>query len=264
MPTSNLLSMDGHKIVVDCGLGVGRALTEQGVPLKDLRVIFITHLHSDHYLELGPLIHTAWTAGLKRRIDVYGPRDLDQYWQGFLISMESDINLRISDEGRPDLRKLVVFHAIEETGIVRIGDINVTALRNLHPPLMDTFALSFKSKRKHVVFGGDTAFMPKLAEFAKGADLLIHEGMLRDAPSSLVTRVGNGDERLLKHLFAAHTSAADAAKIATIAQVKTLALNHLIPSDDPNISHQHWKAEIEPHWKGNFILGQDGLRIYLD
>ena len=36
MRTSNLLNMDSHKIVIDCGLGVGRALTEQGVQLKDI------------------------------------------------------------------------------------------------------------------------------------------------------------------------------------------------------------------------------------
>ena len=34
--------------------------------------IFISHLHSDHYLELGPLLHTAWTAGLKTKVTVYG------------------------------------------------------------------------------------------------------------------------------------------------------------------------------------------------
>lgn len=72
MPTSNLLNLDGRKIVVDCGLGVVRGLTNQGMRLKELSLIFVTHLHSDHYLELGPLLHTAWTAGLKTSVDVYG------------------------------------------------------------------------------------------------------------------------------------------------------------------------------------------------
>ena len=52
MPTSNLLCLDGRMIVVDCGLGVARGLTDQGMRLTDLSLIFITHLHSDHYLEL--------------------------------------------------------------------------------------------------------------------------------------------------------------------------------------------------------------------
>jgi len=66
MPTSNLFVLNGMPLVVDCGLGVTRGLVDQGMQLKDVSTIFITHLHSDHYIELGPLLHTAWTSGLKR------------------------------------------------------------------------------------------------------------------------------------------------------------------------------------------------------
>lgn len=83
MPTSNLLVLHGQQIVVDCGLGVTKGLADQGMQLRDLSLIFVTHLHSDHYLELGPLLHTAWTAGLKTRVDVYGPAGLDLYWAQF-------------------------------------------------------------------------------------------------------------------------------------------------------------------------------------
>ena len=53
MPTSSLLCLDGRLIVVDCGLGVTRGLVDQGMRLEVLSLIFITHLHSDHYLELA-------------------------------------------------------------------------------------------------------------------------------------------------------------------------------------------------------------------
>ena len=264
MPTSNLLCLNGQQIVVDCGLGVSRGLVDQGMALKDLSLIFITHLHSDHYLELGPLLHTAWTAGLNRPVNVYGPAGLDQHWIGFLVSMQSDIDLRVEDEGRPDIRDLVVFHTIDETDVMTFGDMHVTSLRNIHPPLVDTFALSFKTDKTHVVFGGDTAYMPELAGFAKGADLLIHEAMLEAGIPPLVARVGNGDDRLLKHLYASHTSATDAAKIATLARVKALALNHLLPSDDPNFTSKHWRQAVELEWSGPFYLGADGLRIDLN
>ena len=264
MPTSNLLNLDGRKIVVDCGLGVARGLTNQGMHLKELSLIFVTHLHSDHYLELGPLLHTAWTAGLKTNLDVYGPEGLETYWQGFLASMKSDIDLRIEDEGRPNICDLVRFHIIDKPDVVTLGDLHVTALRTLHPPLIDTFALSFKSTTNHVVFGGDTAFLPELAEFAKGADLLVHEAMLEDAIIPLVERVGNADDRLLKHLYASHTSASDAAKIAALSKVKILALNHLIPTDDLDFTMEHWRQAVEPNWKGQFFLGTDGMRIDLN
>lgn len=104
MPTSSLLSLGGQRVVVDCGLGVARGIVNQDMSLKDLSRIFITHLHSDPYLELGPHLHTIWVAGLKTPIRVWGPTGPDACWQGFLAAMAFDIATRIEDEGQPDLR----------------------------------------------------------------------------------------------------------------------------------------------------------------
>jgi ribonuclease BN (tRNA processing enzyme) len=263
MPTSNLLCLGGQRVVVDCGLGVSRGLIDQGMRLQDIGLIFITHLHSDHYLELGPLLHTAWTAGKKSPVQVWGPPGLEAYWQGFISSMRADIDLRIEDEGRPDLRAMVTIHEITVDQPMVFDVLQVTAMRTLHPPLIDTYALRFSTAEKAVVFSGDTAFLPALAEFAQGADLLIHEAMLGEALPALVARVGNGDDRLMRHLLRSHTLAADAAKIATQAGVKALALHHLIPSDDPEFGPSEWHASVAPHWNGPFHLGRDGMRIAL-
>ncbi|MEZ5910901.1 MAG: MBL fold metallo-hydrolase [Paracoccaceae bacterium] len=69
------------------GWALRRGLVDQGMALKELGAIVITHLHSDHYLELGPLLHTAWTAGLNHGVTVWGPAGLEAYWQAFLTSM---------------------------------------------------------------------------------------------------------------------------------------------------------------------------------
>ena len=119
MPTSSLLKLGQQTAVVDCGLGVTRGLIDQGIQLKDIDLIFITHLHSDHYLELGPLLHTAWTAGLKTPVTVYGPVGLADYWTAFLQSMKADIDLRIENEGRPDLAALVSIETIEAGDVFR-------------------------------------------------------------------------------------------------------------------------------------------------
>ena len=260
-PTSNLLRMDGQQIVVDCGLGVTRGLVDQGMQLRDLSVIFITHLHSDHYLELGPLIHTAWTAGLKTPVTVYGPEGLARYWTQFIDSMRDDVELRIKDEGRPDLVSLVTMHVLDEGDVMVNGAITVSAMRNVHPPLVNTFALSFKTDNVHVVFSGDTAYLPILAEFAKDADLLIHEAMLEAALPALFARIGNGDDRLQKHWMRSHTMAQDAGKIATSANVGALALNHLIPSDDPEYGIEQWQAAVQPTWSGKLHISTDGMTI---
>ncbi len=264
MPTSSLVSLGGEMAVVDCGLGVTRGLVDQGMALKDLRRVFITHLHSDHYLELGPLLHTAWTAGLKTPVTVWGPRGLGGYWEGFLASMRADIDLRIEDEGRPDLRDLVAFETIRASAPITAGALTVDALPSIHPPIAESWSLSFRAGGRHVVFSGDTAHNPALVDFARGADLLIHEAMLEEGLVALTARVGNADDRLMRHLKRSHTLAADAARIAAEAGVRALALHHLIPSDDPDFGPADWQRAIAPHWSGALHLGRDGLRIALD
>ncbi|MEL6642089.1 MAG: MBL fold metallo-hydrolase [Pseudomonadota bacterium] len=263
MPTSNLCHLNGQDIVVDCGLGVTKGLVDQGMQLKDLSLIFITHLHSDHFLELGPLIHTAWTAGLRTTIDVYGPIGLESYWDGFLASMKCDIDLRIEDEGRPDLRSLVRIHNIEDGIFLDTGGLQVSAIRTIHPPLIDCFALSFRTADVHVVFSGDTAPLVDLEDFARGADLLVHEAMLEDALPALFQRIGNGSDRLEEHWLRSHSFAHDAARTGTAAGVKLLALSHLIPSDDPDYTAADWKAAVSAFENLKMVVGQDGMRIDL-
>lgn len=261
-PTSNLLCLSGQRVVVDCGLGVTRGLVDQGMALKDLDQIVITHLHSDHYLELGPLLHTAWVAGLKTPVTVHGPEGLAEYWTHFLASMQNDIAIRIEDEGRPDLARLVHFKVVDPTRGFTIGPLTVRAMATLHPPVT-CYAYRFESAGKSVVFSGDTSYIPEMAAFAAGADLLIHEAMLGEALPALMARIGNGDDRLMHHWLRAHTLAADAARIAAAAGVKALALNHLIPSDDPAFGEAEWQASIAADWSGPFYLGHDGMRIPL-
>ena len=263
MPTSSLFVLNGQKIVVDCGLGVTKGLVDQDMQLKDLSLIIISHLHSDHYLELGPLLHTAWTAGLKTDVDIYGPPGLDIYWESFCSSMQADIDLRIEDEGRPDLRHLITIHAIDAGLVLSRDGVTISAIRNQHPPLVDSFALSFKTDEVHVVFSGDTAPIKALEDFARGADLLIHEAMLEAALPALLERVGNGSEKLMAHFLRSHTFAHDAAMTAANAGVKRLALTHLIPSDDPAYDAKDWHDACAGYYDGELIVGHDGIRIVL-
>jgi ribonuclease BN (tRNA processing enzyme) len=257
------VSLGGRRIVVDCGLGVARGLTLQGMALAELDLVFITHLHSDHYLELGPLLHTAWTAGLKTPVRLFGPPRIARYWRHFVQSMEFDIDLRIEDEGRPDLRNLVEITEIGEGVVLEMPGLRVEAMRNVHPPIADSFALAFHGNGRKVVFSGDTVPLPQLAEFAAGADLLVHEAMLEEAVDALVARVGNTDGRLKRHLLRSHSLAPEVGRIAKAAGVRALALNHLIPADDPAFTPAHWEAAVRRHWGGPLHVGSDGLRIAL-
>ena len=261
-PSSSLLQIGGRTIVVDCGLGVTRGLTDASIDLKTLDLIFITHLHSDHVLELGPLIHTAWTAGLATPVSVFGPPGTGHYWQRFCQAMEFDIETRIVDEGRPDIRELVSVAEFGEGKVIKEGGLKVSALRVDHPPVIDCFALRFEHAGKSVVFSADTASFLPLAGFAKGADILVHEAMLEDGIERLIAKTGNG-ARLREHLLASHSFAGEAGRIASDAGVKRLVLNHLIPADDPEIREADWIAAAKETWAGDLTIARDGLVVEL-
>ncbi|MBZ9718954.1 MBL fold metallo-hydrolase [Mesorhizobium sp. AD1-1] len=261
-PSSSLLQIGGRSIAVDCGLGVTRGLVDAGTSLKSLDLIFITHLHSDHVLELGPLIHTAWTAGLATPVGVFGPPGTGHYWRRFCQAMEFDIEIRIVDEGRPDIRDLVSIGEFGEGQVVAQGGLTVSALRVEHPPVTDCFALRFEHGAKSVVFSADTAFYPPLADFARGADILVHEAMLEEGIERLVARTGNG-ARLREHLLASHSFAEEAGSIASDAGVKRLVLNHLIPADDSLIGEADWTAAVRKTWNGDLTIARDGLVVGL-
>jgi ribonuclease BN (tRNA processing enzyme) len=261
-PTSTLLELGGRRMVVDCGLGVTRGLTDAGTDLKALELVFITHLHSDHVLELGPLLHTAWTAGLKTPVRVYGPRGLNRYWRKFAQSLEFDIEIRIADEGRPDLRDLVTVQEFAEGDVLDEDGLSVSALCVDHPPLIECYALRFAQGDRSIVLSSDTAYFPPLAGFARGADILVHEAMLEEGVERLVARTGNG-ARLREHLLASHTFATDAGRIAAEAGVGQLVLNHLIPADDPTIGEEDWVRAVRKSWSGALTIGRDGLVVLL-
>lgn len=261
-PTSSLVETGGRVIAVDCALGVSRGIVNAGVALKELSHVLVTHLHSDHVLELGGLIHTAWTSGLAAPVKVYGPRGTADVWHGFLASLMVDISTRIVDEGRPVLADLVSVTEIDEGLVLDEPGLRVEALRVPHPPLADCFAFRVEMPSGVVVFSGDTAFHPPLARFAQGADLLIHEAMLPEGLESIIRRTGNGT-RLREHLVASHTFAADVGRIATMAGVKRLALNHMIPADDPEFTEAQWRAAVAETYAGELIVGRDGLDIRL-
>lgn len=261
-PTSSLLEIGEHRIVIDCGLGVARGLVEAGMELPSLDLIAITHLHSDHVLELGPLLHTAWTAGLKTPVRVLGPVGLRALWDGFVISLGYDIDLRIEDEGRPDIRELVQISELGEGTWFEDDVLTIEALRVEHPPVTECYALKINDGERSVVFSADTAFFPPLADFARDADMLVHEAMHPDGVDRLVARTGNG-ARLKAHLLASHTMAADAGRIARMANTGHLVLHHLVPADDPAITEADWIAQIRSSWDGPLTIGHDGLSLPL-
>ena len=258
---ATLLLINDVPYLIDCGYGVTKQLITAGVALDRLRYIFITHHHSDHNLEFGPLIYNTWITGLPAQIDAYGPPGLTKMAQQFFDYQKFDIDVRIVDEGRTDPRKLVTTHEISKPGVVLTNtDVKVSMCVVRHPPIKDAYAYRFDARDRSVVISGDTAYAPELAEFAKGADVLVHEVMYLPGIEALLKRLPNA-KRLREHLMAAHTLPEDVGKIAAQARVKTLVLTHFVPGDDASITDEQWSADVRKHFKGQIIVGRDLMEI---
>jgi ribonuclease BN (tRNA processing enzyme) len=258
---STLILVEDVPYVVDCGSGVSRQLISAGISLNRLRYIFITHHHSDHNLEYGPLLYNAWITGLPLQVDAYGPAGLRKMTQDFFNYQKFDIDTRIVDEGRPDPRKVVVAHDFNKPGLVMQNDkVKVTSCLVRHPPIKQAYAYRFDAQDRSVVVSGDTAFSPELADFAKGAHVLVHEVMYLPGVEALISRLPNA-KRLREHLMAAHTLPEDVGRIAERAGVGILVLSHFVPGDDASITDEQWAECARKHFKGRIVVGKDLMEI---
>jgi ribonuclease BN (tRNA processing enzyme) len=259
--SAQVIVSNGVAYVIDCGDGVARQMAFAGVPLASLRHVFITHQHSDHTADYGNLIWLAWTAGLSSRVDTWGPPPLERMTRLFLEMNQSDIDIRIVNEGRVPLAPLVRVHELREAGAV-IADDNVKVSATLvdHPPVVPAFAYRFDASDRSIVISGDTAPSQNLVKLAAGADVLVHSVMYPPAIDRLVARVPNA-AALKASILAHQTSAEDAGRIAQDAGVKTLVLSHFVPPDDPAVTDAMWLGAARRHFRGAVIVGKDLLEI---
>jgi ribonuclease BN (tRNA processing enzyme) len=260
---ANLVMVNDVPFVIDCGMGVSHQLVAAGVPIPSVKYIFITHHHSDHNLEYGNLVYNAWAAGLSTPIDAFGPAGLELMTRTYWELNKFDVETRIADEGRPDPRKLLIAKDIDADGLVlQTADVKVTAFRTPHPPITDNFAYKFETPDGTIVFSSDTNYNPKLAEFARGADVLVHECLYLPAVDQLVLKTKNG-ATLKKHLMESHTTTEDVGSIAAAANVKVLVLSHFVPGDFPDITDDDWTRDVNKNYSGRIIVGKDLMEVPL-
>jgi ribonuclease BN (tRNA processing enzyme) len=248
--------------VVDCGNGVARQLVLANLPLRAVRHIFITHHHSDHNADYGNLILIAWAAGLRSRVDGWGPPPLERMTDLFFEMNATDIHARTVDEGRVPLRPLVHPHDVRGAGpVMHDENVRVTAALVHHPPMVPAFAYRFDAEDRSIVVSGDTTPSERLVALARHADVLVHEALFDAAAvGRLVASVPNASD-LRRSILSHHTTAEEAGRVAAEAQVGTLVLSHLIPSEDPAVTETMWRDAARKHFGGPVIVGRDLMEL---
>lgn len=260
-PTSMVYEVDGRPYIIDAGIGVTRQFVEAGYALGNVHTIVITHHHSDHVLELGPLLHTIWTSSPFREVYVYGPPPLNEHVDYFFKAMDYDTGIRVRDEKQTPPSGMFKTHEFSEGLVFEDDLVRVSALRVEHPPVTECYALKFESAEKTAVFSADTTYFPPLAEFAKGADVLVHEVMHREGTLRMCERLKPIKPNLWEHMVLGHTFGDDVGRIATEAGVGHLVLNHFTPSDDPDTGPADFEAIVRETWTGRLTVGYDLLSL---
>lgn len=270
--------VDGKYYMVDFGLGCVRAAHQAGLRGQDFVAGFITHLHSDHVGELPAYLLWNWgepVDGFTLPVGVYGPGRDPQHVRGDKLSgtkdlvshtlqaFSYDLDIRVTDEARPEMSSLLDVHEIEipsdEQGaghrpfvVFEDERVKVTAVLVLHPPVYPAFAFRFDTAHGSVTFSGDTAECPALVELARGTDILVHEAVNLDFFTSM-----GFSPTFINHQRESHTSPEGAGRIAEACGAGHLVLSHLAGV----ASAEEWRNRAVSTFSGPVSVATSGQRF---
>ncbi|MRS01887.1 MBL fold metallo-hydrolase [bacterium] len=261
--------VNGYFFMFDAGDGIVQRAESIGLPLDELDGVFITHWHSDHYMDLPGIISRSWILGRNGNLHLYAPLGLDSIIKATDKFLGADNQYRADHHGTEvmDISKsYAISHEFSikqgETEVVFNQDgIKITAFDVNHEPVEPAVGYSIEYMGKKVVLSGDTRKNDLVQEVALNADLLIHEVMLMSVYRELAKALEKADmarnEKIVTDMQEYHTSPSEVADLARAANVKILVLNHLAPAPDNLIIKRLYMNELKA-FDGPIHLANDG------
>jgi ribonuclease Z len=268
-----------HIFVVDSGDGGARNIALMGIPNGRIDGVFLTHFHSDHIDGLGPMMLLRWTGnGATSPLPIYGPPGVDRVVAGFDAAYALDSGYRtahhgpaiappsgaggvarpfaISPRGSDD--RVLVFDA---------DGLRVSAFRVDHGPVDPAVGYRFDYKGRSVVVSGDTTTSTALVAAARGADLLVHEGLqpeLVKLTTAALTRRGiTGTAQITRDILSYHASPETVAREAQTAGVRFLVFSHVIPQLPSRMMYPAFLGDARRLYDGPIVVGEDGMMFSL-
>jgi ribonuclease Z len=250
-PTAQVLTVDAHNYLIDCGEGTQWRMLEHRVRPHHLRAIFISHLHGDHYFGLFGLLGTMHLQGRTQPLHIIGPPGLDEVLVtqarvsdmklGFAMeftAVDTEVHAVVYEDQYITVATLPMRHRIPCTGYLfaekprRANLLKEKLPAGLRPDQLARLAKGEDlppddqqpgvrhadvagpppAPRRYAFFS-DTLYTPALASLIRGADLLYHEATFLE---DLKERAAQTH----------HSTARQAAQIARDAGVKRLLLGH--------------------------------------
>jgi len=203
------LLIDGH-IMVDTGWHAVHNLLRENVEIRMVDTLLLTHLHQDHRMGLPAMLFYLLNSYQDAStISIYGVEGVEK-----IVSMALEYAGKDRDYPHAPAPKVKTIQAGDP---LKAGNLFVETAHSHHavPGLMYRFT---DNEGHRLVYTGDTAPSAEAIEFARGADILIHEhswGAVRPVDDPNAPK---------------HSSAEDAAICAREAGVKQLYLVHSSPA----------------------------------
>lgn len=246
-----LVTTHANAVMIDCGSGATQRLLAVGLTGADLDAVLLTHLHSDHIVDLFQLVISSWHQGRERPQRVYGPRGTRRYVEGLMDLWQPELKQRIAHEQRPSSAALQVeVSEIAPGPVFESFGLRIDAFEVDHRPVKPAFGFAIAAAGRRVVVSGDTAPCDSLVAAAKGADLLIHEVFVHGGTRPAET---SGKEAI-RTVATYHTLSNEVGKIAAKCRVGCLALTHFVP---PYADRAALLAEVKADFAGPIVLGED-------
>jgi len=253
---ASLVRAGGSSFLIDCGSGVTQRMAASGVSGAALDALLITHLHSDHVVDLYQLIVSSWHQGRQRPQRIFGPTGTRGFAEGLMEVWRKERELRISWERRPSTTGLELeIVEFEEGVILEENGVRVRAFLVDHGPVKPAYGFLFESADGRVAFSGDTTVCERLIDAARGVDLLVHECFIHAA---MAARQGVPSAQGLSNVASYHTLSSDVGKVASRAGAGVLLLNHFVPVE---FDRDALLAEVAADFRGPLVIGEDLLSV---
>lgn len=246
--------VNGTPYLVDAGPGVVRRANEafqkgvEGLAMKRLSTVFLTHLHTDHTLGLPDLIFTPWVLERTEPLRIYGPTGTQEMARHIEEAYAADVRVRLSGlEPANPTGYRVEAHDVAPGVVFQDENVTVTAFSVAHGAWKEAFGYRFDTPDRTIVVSGDTSPTRAIVEQCNGCDVLVHE---------VYSQAGweKRDPVWREYHAASHTSAPALGRLAREARPKLLVLTHqLLWGATP----EEVLAEVRAEFPGTVVYGRD-------
>jgi ribonuclease Z len=244
----------------DAGRATVLRLLEAGVQPTDLDAVFITHVHSDHVVDLADVAMTRWVQqplGATGPLVVVAPDGAPtRFVRRMLEPLDDDLALRMAHVGADPIETdLRPFEATQEPSVVWTdaeGSVRVLAVAVHHEPVPDAVAYRVETPDGVVVISGDTRVCEEVERLAVGADLLVHEACRTTAMAPVI------EGTIFETIFSYHADTVELGAMATRAGVPHVVLTHLIPPPEGPEDEEAFGVDLRRGgYDGEITVGRD-------